>query len=119
MIHLGALTGVTRVLSCTIVALCSIHPLPGRAQGPDAWNEGFVKTPDGLNIHYLEAGAGPALVFVPGWTMPADIWEHQIAHFSQRYRVVAMDPRSQGESSRATEGHYSAARARDIKAVID
>ncbi|MDA2914595.1 alpha/beta hydrolase, partial [Acidobacteriia bacterium AH_259_A11_L15] len=51
--------------------------------------------------------------------MPAWIWEHQIEHFSKHYRVVAMDPRSQGESEQTTEGHYPAARARDIKAVVD
>lgn len=33
------------------------------------------RTSDGVELHYLEAGSGPTLVFVPGWTMPADIWE--------------------------------------------
>lgn len=107
---------------------------------------GFVATPDGIKIHYLEAGAthprskasvkarkgiwreadvkfrsGPGLsiLFVPGWTMPAWIWQKQIDYFSSAYRVVAMDPRSQGESTITSEGLYPAARARDIKAVID
>jgi non-heme chloroperoxidase len=61
----------------------------------------------------------PSILFVPGWTMPAWIWENQISHFSGDYRVVAMDPRSQGESSKPGEGDYPASRARDIKAVID
>jgi len=61
----------------------------------------------------------PSILFVPGWTMPAWIWENQISHFSADYRVVAMDPRSQGESSKSCEGSYPAARARDIKAVVD
>jgi len=40
---------------------------------------GFVTTPDGMKIHYIEAGPAesvrnsPAILFVPGWTMPADI----------------------------------------------
>jgi microsomal epoxide hydrolase len=61
----------------------------------------------------------PAILFVPGWTMPGWIWEKQIAHFSKTHRVVAMDPRGQGESSKPTEGYFPAARARDIKAVVD
>jgi non-heme chloroperoxidase len=61
----------------------------------------------------------PSILFVPGFTMPAWIWENQIAHFSADYRVVAMDLRSQGESSKTGEGDYPAAHARDIKAVID
>jgi microsomal epoxide hydrolase len=61
----------------------------------------------------------PSILFVPGFTMPAWIWENQIAHFSPHYHVVAMDLRSQGESSKTGEGDYPAAHARDIKAVIE
>jgi len=61
----------------------------------------------------------PSILFVPGFTMPAWIWENQIVHFSAHYCAVAMDPRAQGESSMTGEGDYPAARARDIKAVID
>lgn len=86
---------------------------------------GFVTTSDHVRIHYLEASrdredsSRPSLLFIPGWTMPAEIWEPQIRHFARTHRVVAMDPRSQGRSSRPAEGHYPAARARDIKAVVD
>jgi non-heme chloroperoxidase len=88
---------------------------------------GFVTSWDGAKIHYLEAGkisiTGPhppaSILFVPGFTMPAWIWENQIAHFCASYHVVAMDLRSQGESSKTGEGHYPASQARDIKAVID
>jgi non-heme chloroperoxidase len=61
----------------------------------------------------------PTLLLIPGWTMPAWIWEQQIAYFSKDFRVVAMDPRCQGESSQTHEGLYPAVRARDIKAVVD
>ena len=61
----------------------------------------------------------PSILFVPGWTMPAWIWQKQIDYFSRDYRVVAMDPRSQGDSSQTSDGLYPAARARDIKAVVD
>src|ERR1700689_828757 len=51
---------------------------------------------------------------MPGW-----IWQSQIDYFAHDYRVVAMDPRSQGQSSQTTDGLYPASRARDIKAVVD
>lgn len=95
------------------------------AQQPRAMatKSGFVTTAEGVKIHYLEAGpggySGQAILFVPGWTMPAEIWEQQIAHFAKTHRVVAMDPRSQGLSSQTSEGNYPDARARDIKAVVD
>ncbi|MFY9803760.1 MAG: alpha/beta hydrolase [Candidatus Acidiferrales bacterium] len=61
----------------------------------------------------------PSILFVPGWTMPAWIWQKQMDYFSRDYRVVAMDPRCQGESSQTSDGLYPAVRARDIKAVVD
>jgi microsomal epoxide hydrolase len=61
----------------------------------------------------------PAILFVPGWTMPAWVWQKQVDYFSSDYRVIAMDPRSQGESSQTGDGLYPAARARDIRAVIE
>ena len=99
------------------------------------FKSGFITTADNVRIHYLEAGSQikrqvtlrnrtglietPNLLFVPGWMTPAWIWEHQIAHFSKNFRVVAMDPRSQGNSSKPFDGHHPAARARDIKALVD
>ena len=70
------------------------------------------------NIAVTNPNQFPAILFVPGWTMPAWIWEKQIAYFAKDYRVVAMDPRSQGESTQTPEGLYPAVRARDIKAVV-
>jgi len=87
--------------------------------GALAVKSGFVTTSDGVRLHYLESGSGPTILFVPGWTMPAEIWEPQIQHFAARYRVVAMDPRSQGASDKPTEGHYPERRAQDIKEMVD
>jgi microsomal epoxide hydrolase len=126
------------------VLLCLGLAVPAHAQIPQT-KSGFVTTADGAKIHYLEVGerhtldlytgplrpppgetkrktqalGRPALLFVPGWTMPAWIWEHQIAHFAKTHRVVAMDPRGQGESSKPRDGYFPAVRARDIKTVID
>jgi len=75
-------------------------------------------TPTKGNIAVSADRKFPSLLFVPGWTMPAWIWENQISYFSKDYRVVAMDPRSQGDSSQVSDGLYPAARARDIKAVV-
>ncbi len=79
----------------------------------------FFTTSDGIKIHYLEAGAGRPIVFIPGWTMPAWIWEKQIPEFSKKYRVIAVDPRSQGESDKPTYGHLPETRARDYKELVD
>jgi non-heme chloroperoxidase len=84
----------------------------------------FVGTPDGEQIHYLRRGertdpTQPALLFVPGWTMAAEVWEPQLGAFSETHLVVAMDPRSQGRSSKARDGHHAWVRAGDIRAVVE
>ena len=51
--------------------------------------------------------------------MPAWIWQKQIDALSRRFRVVAIDPRSQGESTMTPQGLDPQTRARDIHEVID
>jgi non-heme chloroperoxidase len=35
----------------------------------------FVTTDDGVRLHYLEAGSGPDLLFLSGWTITAELWQ--------------------------------------------
>jgi len=70
----------------------------------------FIKTSDGVRIHYAEAGEGRAIVFIPGWRMPGWIWQKQIDELSKNYRVIAIDPRSQGESDKPAYGSLAISR---------
>jgi non-heme chloroperoxidase len=79
----------------------------------------FFTTSDGVPLHFLECGKGPTIVFVPGWMMPAEIFQPQIDYFSKSFHVVAIDPRSQGESGKPAEGNYPGRRAQDYKEFID
>lgn len=79
----------------------------------------FFNTSDGVRIHYVDAGSGRAIVFIPGWTMPAWIWQKQIDEFSKSYHVIAVDPRSQGESDKPSSGHLPETRSRDYKELVD
>lgn len=76
-------------------------------------------TSDGVDLHYLEAGTGDLLVFVPGWTMPAEIWQPQIEHFARTHRVIALDPRGQGRSQKVSYGYYASRRAQDIGDLLE
>jgi non-heme chloroperoxidase len=78
-----------------------------------------VEAQDGTKIHCLEKGVGRSVLFIPGWTMPAEIWAPQINYFASSFRVIAMDPRCQGESAQTKTGLDPATRARDIKSVVD
>lgn len=78
----------------------------------------FFVSSDGVKLHYVERGTGSTLVFIPGWTMPAWVFDAQIAHFAREHRVIAFDPRSQGESAIAPGGHHPDRRARDIAELL-
>jgi non-heme chloroperoxidase len=43
----------------------------------------------------------------------------QIDELSKKYRVIAVDPRSQGESDKPNYGHLPETRARDYKELVD
>ena len=81
--------------------------------------DAFFTTSDGVRLHYLVGGSGQIVLFIPGWTMPAEIWQRQIDYFLPDYCVVALDPRSQGSSGKPEEGNYPARRAQDYKELID
>ena len=80
----------------------------------------FFTTSDNVQLHYIEAGPRTAhtIVFVPGWTMPAWIWQSQIIAFSHLYHVIAFDPRGQGDSEIAPTGYDPARRGRDIGELL-
>ena len=72
-----------------------------------------------MRLHYIAEGTGETLLFVPGWLMPAEIWRHQIEYFARKYRVIAFDPRSQGDSQVAPSGNNIRRRAEDLNELIE
>ncbi|MCX5167066.1 alpha/beta fold hydrolase [Streptomyces antibioticus] len=60
---------------------------------------------DGAALTYDDEGprdgGGVPLVFVHGWTANRHRWDHQLAHFAEKRRVVRFDLRGHGESSGA------------------
>jgi len=44
-----------------------------------------------LGLRYLEAGAGPAVLFLHGWAAFAEIWWGTMRALAPRYRVVALE----------------------------
>ena len=72
-------------------------------------------------LNVIEAGVATAeapLVFIPGWSTGADIWSAQIDRFAKTRRVVAFDPRSQGNSTKATSGNTPETRAKDLRELL-
>jgi len=83
--------------------------------------EGTVSIEPGVSIHYLQSSStasARALVLIPGWRLPAYLWSEQLKAFASITRVIAVDPRSQGDSTKTTEGNSPEGRARDLHEVL-
>jgi pimeloyl-ACP methyl ester carboxylesterase len=55
---------------------------------------------DGVRIHLVEAGEGPALVLLHGLAATHVNWEYTIAQFADRWRVIAPDLPGHGRSAK-------------------
>ena len=103
-----------RRLALVLLLVLAALPAARPAQAADRW----FTTSDGVRLHYIEQGHGRTIVMVPGWTMPAWIFQVQIADFARAYHVVALDPRGQGDSAVPDEGYEPYRRGRDIAELI-
>src|SRR5215207_9678852 len=83
----------------------------------------WVTARDGVELAYEVHGvADPdalTLVFVHGWAGERAYWEHQVAFFSDRYRVVALDLAGHGESGLGRTDWDLPAFGDDVVAVVD
>ena len=83
-----------------------------------------LRVSDGTNLSVLESSSDRpvprdlTIVFLPGWSMPASIWQPQLEYFGDRYRVLALDPRGQGESDVPETGFTAERRAADIDELL-
>jgi pimeloyl-ACP methyl ester carboxylesterase len=80
---------------------------------------GYLKLEEGIEMHYVEKGAGDPIIFIPGLTFCGEIFNAQIDHFSKKYRVIAIDPRSQGLSTKTLHGNDYLTHGKDLAKLIE
>lgn len=74
---------------------------------------------DGQRIAYLEAGSGPTLVLLHGFTGSKENWLVLMPHLTPHYRVVAPDLPGWGESTRTAGADYGyAAQAERLASLL-
>ncbi len=79
------------------------------------------QTSDGVTLSVLEAGQNHTksrrltIAFIPGWSMPAYLWQRQMEELGRRYHTLALDPRGQGESQVPSFGYTAERRATDLR----
>lgn len=77
----------------------------------------------GHTISFEDAGAGPAIMLIPGWTMSAADWRDAgyIDRLASSHRVLAVDPLGNGLSDKPHEpaAYGWPAVAADVVAILD
>lgn len=80
---------------------------------------GLLEVDDDVKLYYEEHGSGAPIVFVHGWTASGAAWGAQVLYFSKDYRVITLDLRSHGNSSKPLQGNTITQYARDVKRLLD
>jgi len=110
---------MTPMLRAILFAVLAAACLPVWGVTRAATQPLYFTSSDGVRLHYIAEGEGEILLLVPGWLMPAEIWRHQIDYFARKYRVIAFDPRSQGDSEIARSGNNIQRRAEDLHELVE
>ncbi|XP_055342687.1 epoxide hydrolase 4-like [Paramacrobiotus metropolitanus] len=75
---------------------------PAVLQDPALGEHGYLHLKNGIRIHYVASGPpdAPLMLFLHGFPEFFYTWRHQIRYFKNSYRVVAVDLRGYGDSSK-------------------
>jgi len=90
----------------------------GGGTNPGEIKQGSFTTSDGAKLNYLESGRGRPIVMVPGWSQTAEMFSDQISAFSATHRVIAVDMRGHGDSSKPAHGYRMARLAKDLNEFL-
>lgn len=73
---------------------------------------------NGVDIWYEVMGDGPAMVLVHANPFDHDLWLYQAGHFSTWFKVVSVDIRGYGRSSKVTKPYALIDMAEDVVGVM-
>ena len=73
-----------------------------------------------VNLYYEDWGSGDPIVFIHGWPLDHQMWEHQMRVLPEMgLRCIAYDRRGFGKSDKPWDGYDYDTFADDLKAVLD
>jgi pimeloyl-ACP methyl ester carboxylesterase len=74
---------------------------------------------NGVKLHYVEGGQGErTVVLIPGWPQTWFAWRKVMPELGRTFRLIVVDPRGMGDSSRPDGGYDTETAARDISALM-
>ena len=105
-------------LGTTVSAQEVWQTLPPTPTRPAAEVEGKAPV-NGVEIHYAEYGSGPPVILLHGGLGNSDYWGDLIPALAPHYRVITMDSRGHGRSTRDAQPYGYDLMAADVVALMD
>ena len=78
-----------------------------------------LATINGVELFYDEHGSGEPLILHHGYTGSHHAYDDVVPHVARQYRVVRMDGRGAGDSTRTANGHTAEQYAADVIGMAD
>lgn len=79
-----------------------------------------IQVEEGVSLHIVDwGGEGPVLFFVPSWSSTSHTFDDFAPRFTDHYRVLVMNLRGHGPSSRPDHGYTIERLTQDIADVLD
>ena len=79
----------------------------------------LLEMKDGARIYVEDKGCGKPIVLVHGWSCSAKFWKRNVPELAKAFRVITVDLRGHGHSSKILTGHTIRQYAQDIREVIE
>ncbi|MFI6467910.1 alpha/beta fold hydrolase [Streptomyces sp. NPDC050538] len=83
----------------------------------DVFTSRFVEV-NGLRLHAVTGGDGPALLLIGGWPQTWYAWREVMPALARRHTVVAVDSRGAGLSDKPDDGYDAGTLAADLVALM-
>ena len=112
-----------RILGCVAFLLFGLVQTPRAsvAQQPSVASlpiASRIATVDGVQLHYLMAGHGPAVVLLHGYAETSRMWRPLMRTLATRFTVIAPDLPGIGDSGIPSDGLDMAHAARRMRALV-
>jgi pimeloyl-ACP methyl ester carboxylesterase len=86
------------------LAICCLFSLPLGATSTQSGIRSRTGMVDGVKLHYLTAGQGPAVILLHGYTQTSRMWRPIIPLLAQKFTVIAPDLPGIGDSDIPSTG---------------
>jgi pimeloyl-ACP methyl ester carboxylesterase len=95
---------MSKRLGIVLLALFMGASLPAIAQAAGGAVASRTATVEGVKLHYLTAGQGPAVILLHGYTQTSRMWRPVIPLLAEKFTVIAPDLPGIGDSNIPADG---------------